>query len=86
MVLVTGWEFYVPIPRQQEEQAGHSRPGLSLSDLKGHPLVPHCQQSHTYSNKVTFSDSATPCGSMGAIFFQTTIDTIYLRMKEKEDT
>lgn len=48
--------------------------------------IPHCQPSHTYSNKATFSDSATPCGPMRVIFFQTTIDTLYSQMKEKEDT
>ena len=31
------------------------------------------QQSHTYSNKATFPNSATPYGLMGAIFIQTTI-------------
>jgi hypothetical protein len=41
---------------------------LSFWDLKTHPLVTHfLQQSHTYSNKATPLNSATPYGPSSQI-------------------
>jgi hypothetical protein len=43
--------------------------GLSIWDLKAHPLVTcFLQQGHTYSNKATPSNTATSYGPKGAIY------------------
>jgi len=51
--------------------------------LKAHPspVTDFHQKGHTYSNKATFPDSATPYGPMKAIFIQTTTD-VHVGMSE----
>ena len=45
---------------------------LCIGDLKSAPLVTHfLQQGHTYSNKATPPNSATPYEIMGANYIQT---------------
>ena len=45
---------------------------LSMGDLKAHPKCDCLQQVHTYSNKATPPNSATPYELMGANYIQTT--------------